>query len=65
MEETPREDYDSPWEEMIERFFERFMAFYFSRAHRLIAWDEGFEFLLRLRDEAAVPGSQAAGLQEE
>jgi hypothetical protein len=45
MEETPREDYDSPWKEMIERFFERFMAFYFPRAHRLIAWDEGFEFL--------------------
>ena len=45
MEEIPREDYDSPWKEMIERFFERFMAFYFPRAHRLIAWDKGFEFL--------------------
>jgi len=27
LEETTREDYDSPWKEMIERFFERFMAF--------------------------------------
>jgi len=45
MEETTREDYDSPWKELIERFFERFMAFYFPRAHRLIAWDKGFEFL--------------------
>ncbi len=45
MEETGREDYDSPWKEIIERFFERFMAFYFGRAHRLIAGDEGFEFL--------------------
>jgi len=44
MEETAREDYDSPWKEIIERFFERFMAFYFRRAHKLIAWDEGFEF---------------------
>ncbi|MGH9753860.1 MAG: hypothetical protein ACREA2_13855 [Blastocatellia bacterium] len=45
MEETAREDYDSPWKEIIERFFERFMAFYFQRAHKLIAWDKDFEFL--------------------
>jgi hypothetical protein len=45
MEETAREDYDSPWKEVIERFFERFMAFYFQSAHKLIAWDKGFEFL--------------------
>ncbi len=42
---TTREDYDSPWKEIIERFFERFMAFFFPRAHRLIAWEKGFEFL--------------------
>jgi hypothetical protein len=45
MEGTEREDYDSPWKEVIERFFERFMAFYFQSAHKLIAWDKGFEFL--------------------
>jgi hypothetical protein len=42
---TTREDYDSPWKEVIERFFEQFMAFFFPRAHRLIAWEKGFEFL--------------------
>ncbi len=45
MEAIAREDYDSPWKEVIERFFEPFMAFYFPRAHRQIAWDRGFEFL--------------------
>ncbi|MGH9844237.1 MAG: hypothetical protein ACREEM_36395 [Blastocatellia bacterium] len=45
MDASAREDYDSPWKEVIERFFEPFMAFYFPRAHRQIAWDKPFEFL--------------------
>jgi hypothetical protein len=45
MDQTAREDYDSPWKDVIERFFELFMAFYFPCAHRQIAWDQPIEFL--------------------
>ncbi len=38
-------DYDSPWKEAIERYFEPFMAFFFPQAHAEIDWTKGSEFL--------------------
>ncbi len=38
-------DYDSPWKDLLDRFFEAFMAFFFSEAHAQIDWTRGFEFL--------------------
>lgn len=38
-------DYDSPWKEMLERYFEEFMAFFFPAAHQAINWAAGYEFL--------------------
>jgi len=43
--ETERPDYDSPWKEMLELFFEQFMAFYFPIAHAGIDWSRDYEFL--------------------
>ncbi len=40
-----RADYDSPWKEALERYFEPFMAFFFPQAHREIDWAEGYRFL--------------------
>ena len=40
-----RADYDSPWKEALERYFEAFMAFFFAQAHRDIEWSRGYEFL--------------------
>ena len=40
-----RADYDSPWKEALERYFEPFMAFFFPQAHRDIEWSRGYEFL--------------------
>jgi hypothetical protein len=40
-----RPDYDSPWEEAIEQYFEAFLAFFFPRVHRDIDWTKGYEFL--------------------
>jgi hypothetical protein len=40
-----RSDYDSPWKEMLELFFEQFMAFYFPIAHAGIDWTRKHEFL--------------------
>jgi len=31
-------DYDSPWKEMLERYFPEFMAFFFPKAHHEIDW---------------------------
>lgn len=33
-------EYDSPWKELVEEFFEPFMAFFFSEAHADIDWTE-------------------------
>jgi hypothetical protein len=43
--ESERPDYDSPWKEMLELFFEQFMAFYFPIAHAGIDWTSKHEFL--------------------
>jgi hypothetical protein len=42
---TPRTDYDSFWKEALDRYFERFMAFVFPRAHAEIDWTRGYEML--------------------
>lgn len=38
-------DYDSPWKEAIESYFEPFMAFFFPQIHAEIHWVSGYEFL--------------------
>lgn len=41
----PQADYDSPWKEALERYFEAFMAFCFPQAHAEIDWARNYEFL--------------------
>ncbi|MCP4702305.1 MAG: cytosolic protein, partial [Gammaproteobacteria bacterium] len=36
---------DSPWKDILERYFEDFMLFFFPRVHALIDWEQGHEFL--------------------
>jgi hypothetical protein len=43
--ESQREDYDTPWKGMLERYFEQFMIFFFPRAHSGIDWSKGYELL--------------------
>jgi hypothetical protein len=38
-------DTDSPWKEILEHYFEPFMALFFSEAHAEIDWERGHEFL--------------------
>lgn len=38
-------DYDSPWKDLLDRFFEAFIEFFFPSAHAQIDWAGGFEFL--------------------
>lgn len=38
-------DYDSPWKEALEQYFQAFMAFFFPLAHAEIDWSRGYEFL--------------------
>ena len=40
-----RSDYDSPWKEILDRYFKDFMAFFFPRASREIDWTKGYAFL--------------------
>ena len=42
---TQPTDYDSPWKEALERYFQEFMAFFFPQAHADIDWSLGYEFL--------------------
>ncbi len=41
----PGTDYDSPWKEALDRYFERCMAFFFPQAHADIDWARGYEML--------------------
>src|SRR5262245_48705815 len=38
-------DFDSPWKEAIDLYFERFLAFFFSPVHAEIDWGRPFEML--------------------
>jgi hypothetical protein len=38
-------DFDSPWKEALEHYFQAFMALFFPKAHGGIAWEHGYEFL--------------------
>ena len=40
-----RADEDSPWKEVLERYFEAFLAFFFPEVHAGIDWEKGYVFL--------------------
>jgi predicted DNA-binding ribbon-helix-helix protein len=42
---TERNDFDSPWKEIIETYFKEFIAFFFPQTHSDINWQRGYEFL--------------------
>ena len=45
MTETPQDDYDTPWKEIVTHAFPEFMAFYFPAAAAEIDWSRGHDFL--------------------
>ena len=40
-----RDAYDTPWKDILESYFEDFMAFFFPRIHAEIDWSQGYTFL--------------------
>jgi hypothetical protein len=42
---TPQTEYDSPWKQMLQLYFQDFMLLFFPQAHAQIDWSRGFEFL--------------------
>jgi hypothetical protein len=40
-----RTDYDSPWKEVLEKYFKDFIAFFFPKVYRGIDWSREYEFL--------------------
>ena len=38
-------DYDSPWKDVLERYFTAFTAFFFPAVHEGIDWERGYTFL--------------------
>jgi hypothetical protein len=41
----PATDYDSPWKEALDRYFEQCLALFFPQAHADIDWSRGHEML--------------------
>ena len=39
------DDYDSPWKEIMEVYFNDFMAFFFPDIAEEVDWDRGYTFL--------------------
>jgi hypothetical protein len=42
---TRREDYDSPWKTLLERYFQAFLEWFFPVVAADVDWARGFEFL--------------------
>lgn len=40
-----QDDFDSPWKEALELYFQAFLAFFFPEAHTDVDWRRGYEFL--------------------
>jgi len=40
-----RDEYDSPWKDIIEEYFEDFMAYYFPEVYNDIDWSKKYDFL--------------------
>lgn len=40
-----RDDYDSPWKDLLDRWHQRFLEFFFPVAAADIDWSRGYEFL--------------------
>ncbi|MDJ0616658.1 MAG: cytosolic protein [Calothrix sp. MO_192.B10] len=45
MTDNPQTKFDSPWKDVLERYFEDFMLFFFPQAHGRIDWTKKHEFL--------------------
>jgi Putative transposase, YhgA-like len=45
MTPAPPANYDAPWKEALERYFEQFLAFFFPVIHAEIDWQRGYESL--------------------
>ncbi|QTA91764.1 hypothetical protein [Desulfonema magnum] len=44
-DEKTQDQYDSPWKELLERYFREFLEFFFPEAAEGIDWERGHEFL--------------------
>jgi hypothetical protein len=45
MKKKQKHDFDSPWKDVLHRYFEEFIAFFLPEAHADIDWEKGYEFL--------------------
>ena len=45
MVEPLRDDFDSPWKDLLEKYFQQFMEFFFPKAATDIDWSQEHEFL--------------------
>ena len=45
MTNDPQTKFDSPWKDVLERYFEDFILFFFPQTHRRIDWTRKVEFL--------------------
>lgn len=43
--DEPASEFDGPWKEALEWYFEPFLAFFFPEAHAGIDWDRGHDFV--------------------
>jgi len=44
-EKPGTDDYDSPWKDIVEQYFQEFIEFFFPKAYNDIDWEKGYEFL--------------------
>ncbi|KPA19131.1 hypothetical protein MHK_000652, partial [Candidatus Magnetomorum sp. HK-1] len=63
-----RNDFDSPWKEIIEKYFESFMRFFYPEIASDIDWEKGYESLdkelMQITREARVGGRLADKLMK-
>jgi hypothetical protein len=59
-------DYDSPWKEALDAYFEPFVALLFPQVHRQIDWARGYESLdkefQQVVREAEIGGRRVLGI---
>jgi hypothetical protein len=60
-----RRDWDSPWKETLQHFFQAVLAFFFPRLHEAIDWSKGYESLDKEFQQIVADAKAGRGLADK
>lgn len=57
----PRDEFDSPWKDILEAYFQQFMQFFFPQIHNDVDWSRGYDFWIKNYDRLCEMQNRESG----